>query len=89
MDVADLFYFFSAWRGRRGSPRRQEGGGGSFFFENPRRARGFQDGEGGAEGQGGCLRRTGEFLGGALFFCRAQNVHQEKYTPKVFSALKT
>ena len=68
MDVLDIFNFFSARGGRRGSPRRRAGWEDRFFIENPRRA----------EGPGGCLRRIGEFFGGGAkyFFCRGRNVHQ-------------
>ena len=71
VDVSDIFYFFSARGGGRGSPRLWEGGRDRFLIENPRRG-GVSRTE---DGRG--LQRIGELGGvGAKYFFRGQNVHQ-------------
>ena len=73
-DVSDIFYFFSARGGGRGSPRPPGGGGVDFLLKIPEGG-GSPGGEG-AEGPGGCLRRIGDFGGGgAKYFFRGRNVH--------------
>ena len=63
--VSDIFYFFSARGGGRGSPRCRGGGGGRFFIKNS---------GGGWEGLRG--RRIGELFGGGgaklIFFFGAE-----------------
>ena len=57
------FLFFLLREGERGVRGAGRGGGDRFFIEIP--GRGGGAGAGGAEGPGGCLRRSGElFLGG-------------------------
>ena len=66
MDVSDLFFIFPlGGGGKRGFRGARRGGGGPFFIENPRRGGCFP---GGAKWPGLCLRRIGEFGGGAKYF---------------------
>ena len=62
VDDLDIFNFFSARGGGRGSPRRQEGKG-RFLLKIAGRGGGFPGG-GGAERLGGCLQRIREWRGG-------------------------
>ena len=82
-DVSNIFYFFSARGGERGSPRRQEGGV-DFLLKIPG---GGSPGGRGAEGPGGCLRRIGDFGGGGeakyFFFFGAE------MSTKILSELQT
>ena len=65
MDVSDIFYFFSVREGEWESEAPGGGGGGTgFSLKIP--GGGFA-GEGGAEGPGGYLQRTGEFWGWAKY----------------------
>ena len=68
VDVSEIFYFFSAQGGGRGSPRHEgRGGGVGFFIENPRKGGGFEEGEGFGANWGICEGRGGAkyFFGGA------------------------
>ena len=71
---SDIFYFFLLRGGGRGSSRRR-GVGGRFFIENPRRG-GLQEGEG-PRGRGDVWAHWGIWGGGAKYFFRGRNVHQE------------
>ena len=64
-DVSDIFYFFSARGGGRGSPR-PPGGGCRFLIENPRGGGGLQEWPRGREGVCGKLGILGG--GGAKYF---------------------
>ena len=64
-------FFFSSGRGK-GKTEAPEVGGGRFFIENPKGWGGGSPGGGGDEGPGGCLRRIGEWGGGANIFFGAE-----------------
>ena len=69
------FLLFFAARGRgRGSLRRREGAGRFAFYSKIPRG-GLPGGGGGFEGVGGRLREIGG--GGAIFFFRGRNSHQD------------
>ena len=60
-----FFIFFLLGEGGKGESEAPGGGGCRFFNGKSRRGGGgFQEGEGGGEGPGACLRRIGEFGGG-------------------------
>ena len=76
MDVSDIFYFFLLGEGKGESEAPGGGEGGRYFIENPR------GGSPGGWGQGG--GRAGRVFaenlgggGGANFFFRGRNAHQE------------
>ena len=68
VDVSDIFNFFLLRKGKgevcsgRGRGKSEAPGGGSVFLLKIPGGGGFPGW--GGEGQGGCLRRTGEFFGG-------------------------
>ena len=63
-DVSDIFYFFSAGRGKGEFEAAGRGGGVRFFIENPTEGGGLQEGKGPRGQEGGCGRELGIFGGG-------------------------
>ena len=80
VDVSDIFYFFfllGPWtRAGRGKGE-GEGGGGSVFIEKSRGGV-FQDGRGRGAGRVSAENWRNLGGGGAKYFFRVRNVHQEK-----------
>ena len=71
-----MFYFFSAWGGGRGSPRRREGREESRFLLKIPGGGGLQEGRGGGAGRVSAANLGIWEGGGAKYFFRGRNVHQ-------------
>ena len=80
-----FFYFFCSGRGK-GESEESGGGLGSIFIENPRRGGGvLQEGEGLRAREGVCSELGNG--GGAKYFLRGRNVHQDKVSEIDFKKL--
>ena len=78
MDVSDIFYFFSVRGGWRGSPRCQQRGS-VLLLKIPGGRGVFREGGGGRGAGRGVCGELGNFGGGggAKYFFRGRNVHQD------------